>query len=229
MAERDVIAESKERFDNEVERHELSVLRDDDLYRHLRFRRPDTITYWFDILTWPGYLAVVGDCGDFVFARTRDMMDFFAADHGRINPQYWSEKLRAPRPDAALTFSHDKLVIALKEWFKEQDYDMSGNLLGATGRQALWEAIDRQIINVSWSEAEAVQHLRDFQHKGHLYLIDSAWEWNLREYDWSFLWCCWAIVWGIRVYREQDKDYLARRDVREYLLTRPEFTGRSAA
>ena len=28
-----------------------------------------------------------------------------------------------------------------------------------------------------------------------------TWEWDLREYDWQFLWCCWAIVWGIGQYR----------------------------
>lgn len=27
-----------------------------------------------------------------------------------------------------------------------------------------------------------------------------AWEWDLRDYDWSFLWACHAIVWGIAQY-----------------------------
>jgi hypothetical protein len=49
------------------------------------------------------------------------------------------------------------------------------------------------------SEHEAHRLLQDFEHDG-VRLYDT-WEWSLREYDWQFLWCCWAIVWGIERYR----------------------------
>ena len=91
-----------ERFPKDVAEHEITVLRDDGLYRHVRFLRtavnPETgkreksSFYWFDLITWPGCLAVNGDCGSFLFSRTDDMFEFFRG--GQINPQYWAEKVR---------------------------------------------------------------------------------------------------------------------------------------
>lgn len=92
--------EMAERFPKEVADHELEILRDDGLYRHLRFLRvttdPETgkrsksSFYWFDLVTWPGWLTVAGDCGTFVFSRIEDMFEFFRGS--RINPDYWGEK-----------------------------------------------------------------------------------------------------------------------------------------
>ena len=48
---------ARERFQADVARHGMTVLRDDGLYRHLRFRRPDCSAYWFDLLTAPGIIA----------------------------------------------------------------------------------------------------------------------------------------------------------------------------
>lgn len=89
------------RFIRDVSSHQLSVIRDNGLYRHLRFSRPNTRAYSFDIVTWPGYLAVTGDMGTWTFSRITDMFEFFTDTHfGRrdsfhINPGYWSEKFEA--------------------------------------------------------------------------------------------------------------------------------------
>jgi hypothetical protein len=100
-----------ERFARDTKDHQMQVLRDDGLYRHLRFRRPRTQTsaYWFDLITWPGRLTVDGDCGTFTFARLTDMFEFFRG--GRINPGYWAEKIQSaghgPPQDLARTCSED--------------------------------------------------------------------------------------------------------------------------
>src|SRR3954466_1726422 len=74
--------------------HEVTVLHDDGLYRHLRFRSPDHSAYWFDLITVPGCLIFRGDGDSFVFSRTEDMFGFFRSSReGSINPTYWSEKL----------------------------------------------------------------------------------------------------------------------------------------
>jgi hypothetical protein len=52
-------------------------------------------------------------------------------------------------------------------------------------------------------EHEAHRRLSDFEHAG--LRINDSWEWDLREYDFRFLWCCWAIVWGIERYRAAAK------------------------
>jgi hypothetical protein len=123
----------KIRFDQVVTEHEMTVLQDDGgVYRHLRFRHPGTVIYSFNLITWPGHLAIAGDCGAFMFARTHDMFEFFeASTNGAINPHYWSEKLTAPRQHGVRKVRRDRAV-----------------------------------------------------------------------YDYQFLWCCHAIVWGIAKYRE---------------------------
>jgi hypothetical protein len=92
-------AESAERFAADVRGHKLTVLHEDGLYRHLRFQKPGTHFYWFDLITWPGCLAINGDMEGYTFSRVEDMFTFFRASSGwnskTINPQYWAEKLRA--------------------------------------------------------------------------------------------------------------------------------------
>lgn len=83
-------------FERAVEHHEMKVLLDEGLYRHVRFKRPNELTYWFDLVTWPGYLAINGDLvSGYTFSRIEDMFDFFARGE-QINPEYWSGKITCP-------------------------------------------------------------------------------------------------------------------------------------
>lgn len=41
-------------FLKDVREHEMIVIRDDGVNRHIRFKRPQEGAYWFDIITWPG-------------------------------------------------------------------------------------------------------------------------------------------------------------------------------
>jgi hypothetical protein len=210
----DLIAQSRERFIQETAEHEMTVLRDDGLYRHLRFQRPESSFYWFDLVTWPGFLAVAGDCGDFMFSRTRDMFEFFGPNrsHGGfedarwgINPDYWSQKLRGLQRgrDQSKVYSEESFRERLHEWAREEaDYgDDSGGEL--TYASTLIEAVDRELrYREFYSEEQARQVLDDIAEETGASFGD-AWEWDLREYDWQFLWCCWAIVWGIDQYRSK--------------------------
>lgn len=89
---------SIERFSKDTATHEMTVLRDDGVYRHLRFKGPGSSAYCFDLVTWTGHLAITGDMGANMFCRLDDMFEFFRTDrlHGghTINPGYWSEKLQ---------------------------------------------------------------------------------------------------------------------------------------
>lgn len=57
MADLDVL----ERFKKSVIEHEMIVVRNDGLHRHLTFKSPRTYNHHFHITTWPGYLAISGD------------------------------------------------------------------------------------------------------------------------------------------------------------------------
>lgn len=100
-------AQMTERFKQATAEHEVTICDERGLYRHLRCQKPETWVYGFDIVTWPGYLAYVGDVGDFVFSRVRDMFEFFRGYSP--NPDYWSEKLQGPGPahQAVLDFDRD--------------------------------------------------------------------------------------------------------------------------
>ncbi|WP_344748917.1 hypothetical protein [Kribbella aluminosa] len=91
-------------FLNYTAGHELTVVHDDGLYRHLRMRDPQMGGIWsWDVVTWPGHLATSGDLASgFVFARIEDMLDFFnRAGHRShysdgapsIDFAYWAEKI----------------------------------------------------------------------------------------------------------------------------------------
>jgi len=124
MSYQDQFKESAERFARESKDHELTVLHDDGLYRHLRFKPPSGGFYWFDLVTWPGYLAFVWSDTSHIFARVEDMFTFFRRPQYGINPGYWSEKLRSDR-DVAQKFSEDRLRQLVDEQVDEwiRDYD----------------------------------------------------------------------------------------------------------
>ncbi|HEY6115445.1 MAG TPA: hypothetical protein VI172_05755 [Candidatus Dormibacteraeota bacterium] len=110
------------RFARDTARHEMTVLHDDGLYRHLRFSsNPRGYgEYWFDLITWPGCLTVRGDYGDgYTFTRERDMLPFFRADRRwGINPHYWAQKLDGHRASAK-SYSEDAFRQVVRELFVE--------------------------------------------------------------------------------------------------------------
>ena len=104
--------------------HRLEILRDDGVYRHLRMQQPGTSFYYYDIITWPGYLTVTGDMGTWTFSRTFDMFRFFGGWTGEINTGYWSEKLeagagRSAHDLLAQAYDHSAFCSSLKEWLSE--------------------------------------------------------------------------------------------------------------
>lgn len=198
QATRDVEAYARQSFERDTAEHEMTVLRDDELYRHLRFAKPGTYIYGYDLVTWPGYLAVVGDMGEYVFSRIEDMFKFFAGEGKAegINPDYWGEKLRGPGTDKHLRYSEDAFKRRVMEWYNDQ----------AEGMEPEAAAGLRQAVNESLLEAEhydihaAMTLVRDFEHDG--YTVGDYWEWgeSLKEYDHRFLWACWGIKRGIQRY-----------------------------
>jgi hypothetical protein len=185
-----------DRFERDTPCHKLTVLHDDGVYRHLRFMGPGAFCY-FDIVTWPGHLSIGGDCEDFVFERTHDMFDFFSGD--KISPQYWAEKIVATCRAAAETYSHDLYVQAVERWLedviehRELDDDEATALRSETRMELLEEP--------PHDERAAVEAMMDFQYKDIHMAACEPYEWRLREWDFHFLWCCWAIVHGIAAYR----------------------------
>lgn len=190
-------------YESGTAKHALTIRHEDGIYRHLRIQEPGTWTYGHDIVTWPGYLAITGDAGDFVFSRIPDMFEFF--DHGSdtINPHYWSEKLQAPRQDGVRRYSSAAYRQRVGEWADEiaEEIDTDAE------RKAFWTHVDADLLCDydddfgSIEDEQAVRgRLRDFTYDGGPGIYD-PYEWEFWDWDHHFLWCCWAIVRGIARYK----------------------------
>jgi hypothetical protein len=203
---------AEDRFLRDVAGHEMSVLLDNGIYRHLRFANADSSlawNQWFEIVTWPGFLAYSGDMGCFIFSRLKDMFMFFRTDQredGRlcINRSYWAEKLQAVdrcgRRSGAEEFSSAKLQehvdATVAEWVDAFN-------LSAEERQELREELDEQVIGAADDgEDEVRRALRDFSFevRGRRFEFQDSWEWHLQDYTPRFTWCCYALAWAIKQY-----------------------------
>ena len=181
------------RFARETANHRMTVLHDEGLYRHVRFKQPDTGFYWFDLVTWPGNLSVTGDFGDgHTFARIPDMFEFFrGSSRYGINAQYWAEKVITGR-GGLRTYEEDRFRETVIENFVEiVRYGDAPRGLGKAVREQILDDPD------IYYEAGARSALDAFEFNGFRF---ESWEWDFTEYDWSYLWCCHAIVWGIEQY-----------------------------
>jgi hypothetical protein len=178
----------------------LTVVHDDGLYRHLRFRRPDTTLYWFDLVTWPNCLCFTGDVGTWVFSRVKDMIDFFSGPV--INPGYWAEKVREDGTDLVTRYDEDLARAHVTEAFREWA-DAHGWVLAAT--RDLWEEIDREVLEEAVADEQsfrsAVDHFSWAGHPDHFRFDPDAWEWQLHGFRAQYLWACFAVQWGVNRYR----------------------------
>ena len=91
-------------FLRDVAEHEMIVVRDDGVHRHIRFKKPGTSCMHFDLITWPGYLCYTGDMGTYVFSRLTDMFEFFRTDREYMRLRE-GQTLRVPSSLAAVAAS----------------------------------------------------------------------------------------------------------------------------
>lgn len=189
-------------FKRDIAGHEMRVIREDGVNRHLRFQRPGTMCMHFDILTWPGYLCYTGDMGTFVFRRLHDMLEFFRAGRDRapyrIDFRYWAEKVEAADKCEGLSaFSADKFKAEVKDYFEQATADADD--WPEARKTALWEAIEEEVLSREWDDSAGLAFcaLRDFKHDGFEF---TDWERGCKEYSHRFLWCCHALEWAIATY-----------------------------
>ncbi|NIB44850.1 hypothetical protein HBA55_35040 [Pseudomaricurvus alkylphenolicus] len=203
---------NEERFLKDVENHTMDVLQDDENMRHLIFTENGSSFYRFDLITWPGYLCITGDCGTYVFRRLLDMFDFFRSKDGElnINPGYWGEKLESIDTHGGFEkYESDVFDRTIKEDFDEWEFeeDTDKGLSAEEVKAAVWKQIKSEVLY--WSEDgehPARQAASSFKSDyGHEFV--DFWERDLTEYTFRFIWCLRAIVWGIQKYdtRKLDK------------------------
>jgi hypothetical protein len=205
-------AEVLAHFEHDTCKHVMTVLRDNGIDRHLRFRNPDSSYDWFDVMTWQGRLYIGGDCGTFVFDRTADMFQFFRGEPGDINPGYWLEKIEAAdKCDGATEFDPEAFRSAMHARRVELVRSLCARgSLNKAERRELWEQFDSEVLDriddrsgdVSFYFAYEFRYLKgsilsdDYQHFG-LNTDDMP---KCERFTNRYLWNCFAIVWAIRQY-----------------------------
>lgn len=200
-------------FESDTTKHEMTVLRDDGIDRHLRFKSPDTNACWFDVITWGGRLYIGGDNGAYVFARLTDMFQFFRGDLGDINPTYWAEKVQASEEGEGIR-EFDQ------QWFREAIHARRVELvrslarrgaLDKAARRELWDSLTSEVLDQidSYDTIEIPVYLAQEWSftKGSIWNDDYT-RYSLNFDDFPsckrptsrFIWNCFAIVWAIDRY-----------------------------
>ena len=185
---------TKERFLEDVSRHEVTILRDDGLYRHVRFSRPNSGIMRFDLVTWPGYLCYCGDVGEYVFSRIDDMFSFFRRADGGINEGYWAEKCYAQDRGGVKRYSPEKARQQIVDYLEAVDAD---DVVKKEVEDDLFFAMD------DMGEEEFRSYVDSFSCEsadGGEFRFRDFYEYDLMEYSFRFIWCCYAMSWGIRQY-----------------------------
>jgi hypothetical protein len=191
---------TEESFLKDVAEHRMEVQQDNGVFRCLRFAEPGTNCYSFSLITGPGFLLYRGDMGCFEFERLHDMFEFFRSGEVgqklKINLRYWAEKLEATDKDGGYQeFSEANFRDALED-------DIIDYLESHPGIDAknFRDDVDLYILGtLEDSVSNAIKEAVEFDYEGK-YPFQDFYEHSLQEYTYHFVWCCYAIVWGIQQY-----------------------------
>lgn len=189
----------------------MTAKNDSGVHRHLVFRSigRHPCLHWFELVTWPGSLAINGDMGTYQFSRIVDMFEFFRRPGGGINPSYWSEKLDSvDRQGAVRMFdraaARAKLAEEVAEWSPDAKREAFSEIGAAiddsdADGQRFREACERFEFNDPGSVARGDDDWGEWPPRKYEFV--DVWEWGTGSvYTPRFLWCLRAIVWGIAQY-----------------------------
>lgn len=203
-------------FLRDVSKHKMEIIRDDGIYRHVRFKKPESGDMYFDLITWPGCLCYTGDMGSYVFSRVTDMFQFFRNGRGYnpgqgrklyINTGYWAKKVEAQdKGDGVTEFSEERFERAvigdLVGWLKSHRHKTTKD-----ERRELWEAAKDEVLD---ADSDSGGHRKqiaayEFYHQVNdrlAFCLQDFRDHQLTEYSFRFVWCCYALAWGIQQYDE---------------------------
>lgn len=210
-------------FLNDVREHKMTVLLNHGLYRHLRFKRPNTGMYWFEVITTPGAVTIMGDVGAFVMRRLEDMFEFVRIDQGGswaeahpgrlfINPGYWAEKLVATEKTSGHEeFSEARFAANVADYFKSW---VESSEPSEEVQAALWNEMKAEVIaKAEDGEYAAYAAAHDFRSTAvEGFRFRDFTEYNSRGYTHAFLWCCYALAWAVKAYDERAEKKAAQAE-----------------
>lgn len=212
-------------FLKDVANHQMTIALNGDVYRHVRFKQPGTSNMWFDLVTWPEFLTISGDMGCWTFSRVPDMFTFFRdTEKLRINPSYWAEKLQHGNysgREGGKVWDEDAFKKSLLDILKNH-YDFKGKKLKEITEAVKEEVFSRSddgkhaMLTAAYEftyEFEANREAREKREEALPYRArfesrEKATQFQFDAmdlpdgmvYSYRFIWCLYAIVWGIQRY-----------------------------
>lgn len=195
---------TKETFLNDVKNHRIEILHDSGIYRHIRFKQPSHSEMYFDLITAPDLLLYRGDMGCYEFERSPDMFNFFRQPELKVNLGYWAEKLKVGEANEFSSESFSEQV-----WESVNEFIADGEI-SADDIDYFKGEIENLICMGSDNGYLAHTAIRDFSFEtkkvNGAYVTcqdvfgSDTWEWDFDDFTYRFIWCCYAIVWGISEY-----------------------------
>lgn len=188
-----------ESFLKDIATHEVTIVRDEGLYRHITAQKPkDNWDQRFSLVTFPGTLVYTGDMGTYVFSRIPDMFAFFRQRQPgqlAINPSYWAEKV-----DAESRFGN-----GIRQWSGARFRRIIEERLdaGDVSDELRQEVEDTVLIHEDDGEITCIAALRDFKSEAEskTRVFEDIWDgFNPTEYTYHYIWCCYAIAWAVGKY-----------------------------
>lgn len=196
------IEKIKVNFLKDTEDFHIRSIEEVGIVRNIRFGSMDGgSAHHFNLTTWPGYLAISGDMGCFVFRRVEDMFDFFRSDEElKINPDYWHEKITSTGGRrSAKSFYKDKLLSSCREIFESYSESFE---LSEDQKSELWEEM-QSVFSDCRSQRDVTHAAMGFDMHGFQFDYESIPDGM--DYSYHFIWCLFAIVWGIQQYDAHKK------------------------
>jgi len=206
---------SKSKFIEAVKNHSISILLDSGINRHLRFCNEGSKHRAFDLVTYADHLVVSGDVGTFVFSRCEDMFKFFRSDELSINPCYWEEKLKSISCwggckvfdqcvlNQSIQDRVDSICDDIEDYYEDSPcHTKEGWQSVEEFERAFRGEVKDHFSIYELSEHHFVSSIDEFKSQviDNLDFVDS-WEWVCHErYSSQYIFCCYAIVWGVQQY-----------------------------
>ena len=137
---------------------------------------------------------VEGDIGAYVFSQTEDMLAFFSNDDLSIDPVYWTQILQATsKTEGHERFTEEAFEKAIERVFSTWEFESQAE------RDQAWQRVQTAMLCAT-TEEQAWENLTAFKSKSG-YPFQKFGRLNFRAFTPHYIWCLFAIVWGIQQYQ----------------------------
>lgn len=186
--------EVKRRIEENLKNHVIEVKQDDGLHRRWRCSSPGQMSYWFEVITWPGSLCINGDFGTFVFSRTADMINFMRTS--AMSYSYAAEKCQAEGKNEKVDeYCRDVALESIDNDINDLIDEL--NAFDEDAEESDWQDIVKRINELKSVRKEVVRADHEYEAQSLMYqsgLYDCEVP-TSRAYTLHFLWCLHAIKW----------------------------------